>query len=42
MDNGCLWISGIDKNLSLISVPYRPILPVYHPDGVGGPKLDKI
>lgn len=42
MDNGCLWISGIAENFSLISTSYRPLLPVYHPEGVGGPKLDKI
>lgn len=42
MDNGCLWISGIAENFSLISTSYRPFLPVYHPEGVGGPKLDKI
>lgn len=41
MDNGCLWISRIDENLPLISVTYLTFLPVYHLDGVGGPKLDK-
>jgi hypothetical protein len=42
MDNGCLWISGIAENFLLISVSYSPLWPVYHPEGVGGPKLDKI